>query len=206
MSAISDSSTTISGPPPVLARISKFSGVFLNAPLLQLPIAAAYHASHLILPDVSAIVGSSNILDISLKPNSSVMSTSSGTPIAAASLRLVLHKIVEDILYAPVLWAKSVEGLLSRVGPRDLKVTIIEPNGIAQSLFRKLEQAGVKLIKTVRPPPGDGGSKSDDIAIVGMSGRFPGGQNLDEFWKTLESGQDLHRTVNPPSLGLPRLS
>ncbi len=32
-------------------------------------------------------------------------------------------------------------------------------------------------------------AKSTDIAIVGMSGQFPGGQTLDEFWTLLQSGQ-----------------
>jgi acyl transferase domain-containing protein/D-arabinose 1-dehydrogenase-like Zn-dependent alcohol dehydrogenase/acyl carrier protein/NAD(P)-dependent dehydrogenase (short-subunit alcohol dehydrogenase family)/SAM-dependent methyltransferase len=32
-------------------------------------------------------------------------------------------------------------------------------------------------------------AKSTDIAIVGMSGQFPGGQTLDEFWALLQSGR-----------------
>ena len=30
----------------------------------------------------------------------------------------------------------------------------------------------------------------NDIAIVGMSGRFPGASNLDEFWSNLSNGVD----------------
>lgn len=35
-------------------------------------------------------------------------------------------------------------------------------------------------------------STQSKIAIVGMSGRFPGGANLDAFWDSLEKGLDLH--------------
>ncbi len=28
----------------------------------------------------------------------------------------------------------------------------------------------------------------DGIAIIGMSGRFPGANNLDEFWRNLRDG------------------
>lgn len=35
----------------------------------------------------------------------------------------------------------------------------------------------------------------DDIAIVGMSGRFPEADTLEEFWHVLEEGKDLHRKV-----------
>ncbi|KJY36671.1 hypothetical protein VR45_10800, partial [Streptomyces sp. NRRL S-495] len=33
------------------------------------------------------------------------------------------------------------------------------------------------------------GGRSQDIAIVGMAGRFPGAADLDEYWNGLLSGQ-----------------
>ena len=33
------------------------------------------------------------------------------------------------------------------------------------------------------------------IAVVGMSGRFPGVDNLEDFWRILERGEDLCREV-----------
>ncbi|CZR53709.1 related to polyketide synthase [Phialocephala subalpina] len=33
------------------------------------------------------------------------------------------------------------------------------------------------------------------IAIVGMSGRFPGCDSLDEFWKLLQEGKDMHQEI-----------
>ena len=36
---------------------------------------------------------------------------------------------------------------------------------------------------------------SQAIAVVGMSGRFPGADNLEDFWNILERGQDLCREV-----------
>jgi polyketide synthase PksL len=44
--------------------------------------------------------------------------------------------------------------------------------------------------------PSDAGPQS--IAVVGMSGVFPGSPNLDWFWKHLESGQDL---ISKPPAG-----
>jgi 3-oxoacyl-(acyl-carrier-protein) synthase len=38
-------------------------------------------------------------------------------------------------------------------------------------------------------------SRKDKIAIVGMSGRFPGAQDTEEFWKVLHNGRDMHREV-----------
>jgi acyl transferase domain-containing protein/acyl carrier protein len=44
------------------------------------------------------------------------------------------------------------------------------------------------LVETpTRPVAGD----SRDIAIIGVAGRFPGGEEPDEFWQTLLAGKDL---------------
>ena len=40
-------------------------------------------------------------------------------------------------------------------------------------------------------------TKNTDIAIVGMSGQFPGAQSLDEYWELLKSGQSVFR--EPPA-------
>lgn len=36
---------------------------------------------------------------------------------------------------------------------------------------------------------------SNAIAIVGMAGRFPGSESLEEFWKSLLDGLDAHQEV-----------
>ncbi|TQM33569.1 SDR family NAD(P)-dependent oxidoreductase [Nocardia bhagyanarayanae] len=41
-------------------------------------------------------------------------------------------------------------------------------------------------------------TQSMDIAVIGMSGRFPGAANLDEFWRNLAEGRDAVTEV-PPS-------
>ena len=36
---------------------------------------------------------------------------------------------------------------------------------------------------------------SDLVAIVGMSGRFPGSENIEEFWNLLQSGATTHEEI-----------
>jgi hypothetical protein len=36
---------------------------------------------------------------------------------------------------------------------------------------------------------------SNLIAITGMSGRFPGAENLDQFWESLQAGENLYKEV-----------
>ncbi len=48
----------------------------------------------------------------------------------------------------------------------------------------------------VSPPMlSETGDESEDIAIVGMSGAFPGADNLDEFWQLLRDGKNSITTV-----------
>jgi polyketide synthase PksN len=34
-------------------------------------------------------------------------------------------------------------------------------------------------------------TEQDDIAVIGISGRYPGAENIDEFWEVLNSGTDM---------------
>ena len=37
----------------------------------------------------------------------------------------------------------------------------------------------------------------EDIAIVGLSGRYPLAENLDEFWENLKAGRDCITEIPP---------
>ena len=48
--------------------------------------------------------------------------------------------------------------------------------------------APTRSAPAARPPRNAGGP--GDIAVIGMSGRYPGGETLDEFWRMLVDGRD----------------
>ncbi|QMU78259.1 SDR family NAD(P)-dependent oxidoreductase [Streptacidiphilus sp. PB12-B1b] len=41
------------------------------------------------------------------------------------------------------------------------------------------------------------GGRPRDVAVIGISGRYPQARNLDEFWKVLERGQDCIEEIPP---------
>jgi acyl transferase domain-containing protein/pimeloyl-ACP methyl ester carboxylesterase len=43
-------------------------------------------------------------------------------------------------------------------------------------------------------------STNDKIAVIGMSGRFPGSNNIDEFWKNLIEGKETIKTLSDDEL------
>ena len=49
---------------------------------------------------------------------------------------------------------------------------------------------GAQEIKPDDKPVSNGFNVTKDVAIVGMSGRFPGAKNIDELWKVLKNGEE----------------
>ncbi|WP_314172114.1 SDR family NAD(P)-dependent oxidoreductase [Streptomyces winkii] len=48
-----------------------------------------------------------------------------------------------------------------------------------------------------RAPEVPGDLPEDAVAVIGMSGRFPGAEDIDEFWENLREGRDCIREVPP---------
>lgn len=205
ISAESDSSTTISGLPSVLALFKSSSEILSNVSQVSLRIAAAFHALHLSKPDVERIIGTSPLLfGKALKKNGRIISTGSGTPFAADTLSALLPLVVDDILQNPLYWTKTLQALIISLGKAaDVTLTAFGPTNVTKSLRRTLESSGIKVTETreVEIPLVDGDviGDSDDIAIIGMSCRLPGSDSLEEFWEVLEQGRDLHTKVTAHS-------
>jgi len=89
-----------------------------------------------------------------------------------------------------------------------LKPTILFSHPTIRQLAAHLAGRGVRVAAPVAPavPPAPSptaavarpGAWADDIAVVGMSGRFPGAATVDAFWKNIENGVDSVGPV-PPS-------
>ena len=145
-------------------------------------------------------MGSSPLYEMALKQNARVMSTGSGKPFAASSLGDLLHQIVEDVLEVPLYWAKTVQSVLSDLDTDNVTLTAFGPTNVTKSLRRALETASVKVSETsnaIQSQADNLRGGSGHVAIIGMSGRFPGGKDLEQFWKeVLENGRDTHSKVN----------
>lgn len=69
---------------------------------------------------------------------------------------------------------------------------IVPPQEIRNVMFSKFETA-----RTAGLPRGKTQAKNREIAIIGISGRYPQAQNLDEFWENLKSGTDCITEIPP---------
>jgi Beta-ketoacyl synthase, N-terminal domain len=182
-----------------MASLLSASELFKHARKIKLPISAAFHASHLGRPDVEGILGSlADRDDRPLRDNVTVISTSSGQSIVARTLGEVLKQIVLDTLQEPLRWSDVVRHLVSQCADGDVKVLSSGPVSAADSLLRHLKSSAAKGVSyaEVRPLHQENPSNgSSDIAIVGIASRLPEAESLEEFWKLLEAGRDVHKKV-----------
>ena len=128
------------------------------------------------------------------------MSTSTCVPFIASNLRTLIHQMLEDVAQNTLRITDTVQAIVSDLkGGQGTDLIVVGPTTHTVLIQGALEDAHIKvnlLSHVGRTSPTHklrGGS--DDIAIVGMSGRFPGSESVKEFWETLQKGQDFHRKV-----------
>ncbi len=195
------SSITVSGPPSTIKLFFEISPGLLHARRHPLPLTAAYHASHLDVCNVEEIIGTSPILDRPLLPNVSIVSSSSGQFIGEnCEIREVLYRAMNEILQLPINWPPILDNLTTFSINKDITLSVIGPINTTGYVERALRP--ISLCNMAGAALGDEESNSSEhrpaceaIAIVGMSGRFPKAESLDEFWQVLVDGLDLHKEV-----------
>ncbi|MGD2089474.1 MAG: amino acid adenylation domain-containing protein [Candidatus Aminicenantes bacterium] len=83
----------------------------------------------------------------------------------------------------------QVNSRLKETLKRDIPVVALLANPTISELTRYLRE-GEERIETGKPtavPPGRR-DKKDEIAVIGMAGKFPGAENIETFWENLKSG------------------
>ena len=200
ISAESDSTATLSGPPSTLVSLFSSSDTFRKARRIKLPITAAFHAPHLRLPDVEKIIGSlSHNDEYPLMDDVVIVSTSSGKPIIAQSLGDALQHIILDILREPMRWSGVVEEMINNLKDQCTTLISVGPVRASDGLRQRLASAGIEVLRSTeiqpqREPPTK--PRSSDIAIIGYAARLPESETLEEAWKLLEDGRDVHKKAS----------
>ncbi|TVY20816.1 Conidial pigment polyketide synthase alb1 [Lachnellula arida] len=199
ISAIADSTTvTISGMPTILKQLWESSQVLQNAVYVELPIAAAFHTRHMGDIDVEKVIGNGAVFRKFLTKNATIISPSLAAPYESRDLDQLLRSAIHDIAHKKIDWASTVKSLPKLLGSQ-VALTSIGPNNVARKLIKSLGSSSIEVQNNVEPPiPQDHPSVQSslgDIAVVGMSGRFPGAETLDSFWQLLVDGLDKHQKI-----------
>ncbi|KAH6970569.1 hypothetical protein BKA56DRAFT_558919 [Ilyonectria sp. MPI-CAGE-AT-0026] len=198
ISTVGSSSCTISGPPSTLETL--FRSTLSNSrqfPSVSLPISAPFHGSH--LPDLSVWDSERSEKQFGnaamLRDKAAIISPSSGRTYVGTTLDEMLPQIVDDILWKQIRQQDTFAGIRLLCGDSHVRITPIVATAVSKQLEDHLCEHGVTVDSQRFTKPESTPSNSNSVAIVGMSGRFPGAESLDDFWRVLEAGIDLCREI-----------
>lgn len=162
------------------------------------------YGSHLPPINIEEIIGASAVFDLYHLQRPLYSAHHSSGPLPASPLAEVLRRVVFEIAHRPMHVEDTVRVIAAAVGASDKPkpvLTTIGSTGYASIVQDILQKHGQTVTLGQFPPcPTPFGSSRDSIppdsiAVVGMSGRFPESDTLDEFWSLLETGKTTHQEI-----------
>lgn len=209
ISMVDKNSCNISGPPSRLRQLQKHSKLLEKASSQELSVAGFWHAPHVYGKDqVSEILEPrlSALAEVA-PPCRAVLSPSNGEQIQDSSSVLQFTRAVDDILRRPVRWNTLQQTITKHISSKSAAVDSVVSYEIKPDVNSICSTLQAETNKTVERrdlsswcspeanPKPQGRAINSNIAIVGMSGRFPGATDHEMLWKLLEQGRDMHKRV-----------
>lgn len=180
---------------------------FKNLKFQKIQIDAPYHAPHLYShDDVEEVIASLIPHSAHAYPNQIPVFSSTGSTVEGGNFETLLRAAVGQILLQPIRWSGILEELqtcLQNQGSKTFSVTSIGTRA-DQLIYTALKQTSLRDLLLPTPAQGISSPLEDvsrsshgksKLAIVGMSGRFPGAKDNEAFWDLLHQGLDVHKPV-----------
>ncbi|KAF1920326.1 hypothetical protein BDU57DRAFT_525429 [Ampelomyces quisqualis] len=207
ISAVSVMALTISGPPSTTELLFQEIEPFKHIARVPIPVFAPYHAPHIYSQaDIDRILDKDAARHLQqFRPLSLVHSATLGKCQTATNTLDLVQAALGEILLEPVRWDKLLEEVVSQVtatSSAKCSVSAIGVTNVANSLASALKSGGQTNVSVrdqslwcATTDESRGRTQNDKIAIVGMSGRFPGAASPEKLWELLEKGLDVHCEV-----------
>ncbi|KAJ6133989.1 conidial yellow pigment biosynthesis polyketide synthase [Penicillium sp. IBT 18751x] len=193
-----DKWSTVIGPPSVLELVLNECPRLKKLPRNELNIHALQHTLDISEADLDYIVGNSPLLSTPLPPGYRIYGLDEDLPEATYSnWGHLLRASASQTLARPLSIVQAVSKLNASLGTsQHVDLKIMGPSSHAAYITKALQTAGrgVSLHDDISARPTTPESR-DGIAIVGMAGKGPGSDDLDEFWDVILKGLDLHQEV-----------
>lgn len=166
-----------------------------------IPIYGPYHAQHLYCED-----DIDDAIDIphDLAAHPSVIPVLSSPP-GSENFKIRLKSAVRQILMQPIRWEESLKHLQDWLRQSESKALRVIPIGTKadQLIYSVLKRTSLcdllpRTSSNQYPSPRSSSGlqpEKSKLAIVGMSGRYPGAKDNDAFWDLLYRGLDVHKPV-----------
>ncbi|KAJ0329999.1 hypothetical protein COL5a_003829 [Colletotrichum fioriniae] len=196
---------SIIGPPSILEQFLNECPAVSGLPRNKLNIRSLQHAIPMTSADLDYVVGESTFVKSQLDSQHRVW----GTDDPSATYETfgdLLRTAVSQSVSRPLDIVEVVADMNKHLGScRQVEIKVIGTSSHTSYLSTALKQKGRSI--SVQHEIGANQSSQQDrpsgrIAIVGMAGRGPGSNDLDEFWDVLMTGQDLHQEIPPDRFDL----
>ncbi|KFG86075.1 hypothetical protein MANI_004812 [Metarhizium anisopliae] len=192
----------ISGPPEVLTRLSQ-QDYLQEFDKSFLPICRLYHASHLfsqgdidaILQAVHSWAPTDNVM-----PFIPVMSCGTGHFAWMDNSQALLESSIHDVLTLPIFMEKAIDHVslaLEARPPADVLV-VVTGTDCGETVYRRLKTAlgrsmpiAINVAAQSVNAPESSAIEWPNIAVIGMSGRFPRASNPEDLWSLLQNKIDM---------------
>jgi Starter unit:ACP transacylase in aflatoxin biosynthesis/Beta-ketoacyl synthase, N-terminal domain len=191
---------TVFGPPSVLKQLVDSSRALRKSEVMMQPAAfGAIHAAHLTLPNLEYMIGQNPILEKKIKTNYRLMSGSKYRPMPCSNLRKLLQEILEEIFQHGTNPERLFEAGISLLG-RDQEISLFALGytpylvNLKRTLQRKRFKVAVRANSSAQVNF-DSYGRSESVAIIGMSGRFPGSDSIEELWTSIMERKEFHKKV-----------
>ncbi|EFY96165.1 polyketide synthase for naphthopyrone YWA1 [Metarhizium robertsii ARSEF 23] len=192
----------ISGPPEVLTRLSQ-QDCLQEYDKSFLPIRSPYHASHLFSQwDIDAILQAAH----SWAPTDNVMPFIPVMPCGTGHFawmdnsQALLESSIHDVLILPIFMEKAIDHVslaLEARPPADVLV-VVTGTDCGETVYRRLKTAlgrsmpiAINVAAQSVSVPESSAIERPNIAVIGMSGRFPGASNPEDLWSLLQNKIDM---------------
>ncbi|KAG5980256.1 Type I Iterative PKS [Claviceps digitariae] len=215
ISAMNQTSVTVSGPPSRLKVLFNKSALFRTSRFIPLPVYGGLcHAPHIYsAKNTESIVQGCSFHPVTENslPVFPVYSTSTGIPFLAKTATEAFSCVVSELLTKSICWDNVTRGLSDRINCTEASAAAVDYFGnslcvhdLEVALKKVLNESQVTLTNILAvnsasasprefKPRGAGVSK---LAIVGMSCRLPGGaDDTEKFWDILAKGLDVSRKI-----------
>lgn len=194
---------TIIGPPSVLKVIVNQCSELKRFPKNELSgIRAMQHTLNVSETDIDFVVGKSSLLSTPLRPGYKIWGMDENdAKVTYLNWGHLLRVAALQTLSQPLDIVQTVGKLSTYLETsQDIDVKLIGPSGHTVYLDNVLK-AGLGtlerqvLIDDIMACPSNESIRQGGIAIVGMSGRGPSSEDMDEFWNVVVTGQDCHQEI-----------
>lgn len=161
------------------------------------------HASHLPVVDLETVIGKSDMLHAPVSEAVDVPSLRNHLSDCALDLRALLLQACHNICHETFKLEASVASTVAALKPSNeqkLEIVLVGRTTRSGLFQRLLSSSGIhtKICEDSHTEPSSDttlSSLSGSIAVVGMAGRFPGSDDVEQFWESLLSRKEYHERV-----------